>query len=261
MNESHSALYRVCITHRRSRPKRHRLRYGAFYLLLDLDELEQLDRRLKWFSVNRFNLFSFFARDHGPGTDAPLRPWVEEHLRRAGCAPDGGRIRILCLPRILGYAFNPLTVYFCEDRAGSLTAILYAVSNTFGERHGYLFRTDTPRDGLYRHDCEKRFYVSPFLNVEGRYFFRIRKPDDRLFLHIHQTDADGPVLDAWVRGTFSALTDGQLLATLVRFPLLTLKVIGGIHWEALKLWLKGIGLTTRPPAPEHEVTLVDGPQR
>lgn len=260
MSALRSALYQVRIAHRRSRPKKHRLKYGAFYLLLDLDELDQLDRSLRWFSVNRFNLFSFFARDHGPGTDEPLRPWVEAHLQRAGCRTDGGRIRILCLPRIFGYTFNPLTVYFCENRDGSLAAILYEVSNTFGERHGYLFRAGTPRDGLYRHDCAKEFYVSPFLKVEGRYFFRIRMPADRLFLHIHQTDAEGPVLDAWVRGTSSALTDGQLLATLVRFPLLTLKVIGGIHWEALKLWLKGIGLTTRPPAPTHDVTFVDGPR-
>ena len=261
MNMFDSAIYRARIAHQRTRPKRHHLKYAAFYMLLDLDELDRLHRRLRWFSVNSFNIFSFFDRDHGPGRDEPVRPWVESHLERAGIDHAGGRIRILCLPRILGYVFNPLAVYFCYDRDDRLAAILYEVSNTFGERHSYLFRTDEQEHDLYRHDCEKRFYVSPFMNVEGRYFFRVRAPSEKLFLHIHQTDAEGPLLDAWLRGSRMSLSDRNLLASIAQFPLLTLKVIGGIHWEALKLLLKGIGLKPRPKAPDQDVTLVDGQSR
>ena len=252
-----SSIYRVKIAHQRSRPKRHHLKYDAFYMLLDLDELDRMHRKLKWFSVNSFNFFSFFDRDHGPATDEPLRPWVENHLRRAGIELDKGKIQILCLPRILGYAFNPLTVYFCYDGKNELTAILYEVSNTFGERHSYLFQAGKNEDGLYRHDCEKRFYVSPFMNVEGRYFFRIRTPAQKLFLHIHQTDEEGPLFDAWVRGHRMNMSDRNLLSAIIKFPFLTFKVVAGIHWEALRLWLKGVGLKPRPKAPEQEVTLVN----
>lgn len=257
MSTLDSAIYRVRIAHRRLRPKRHDLKYGAFYVLLDLDELDDLQRRLKFFSVNRFNIFSFCDRDHGPGEDAPLRPWIETNLRRAGVESDVDSIHVLCLPRIFGYAFNPLTVYFCYSRDESLAAILYEVSNTFGERHTYMFRVDESGRGLYQHDCEKRFYVSPFMNVEGRYHFRVKVPGDKLYLHIHQTDTAGPILDAWVRGKHHPFSDRNLLSSLARNPLLMLKVLAGIHWEAVKLWAKGIAVTERPPAPADAVTFVD----
>lgn len=255
MNELHSAIYRVRIAHQRSRPRRHHLSYGAFYLLLDLDELDHLDRNSRWFSLNRFNLLSFYARDHGPGEDKALRPWVEDQLDRAGVDLDGGRIEVLCLPRILGYAFNPLTVFYCRDRTDRIRAILYEVNNTFGERHTYLFPIQGDRGQLLRHDCAKRFHVSPFMDVAGHYHFRTRQPGDTLFLHIHQTDADGPLLDAWVRGEREPVTDRHLVEKLWRYPLLTVKVIAGIHWEALKLWLKGVGFRPRPAPPTHAITI------
>jgi DUF1365 family protein len=256
MTDLNSAIYRCRITHRRSRPRRHHLSYGAFYLLLDIDELDRLDRNSRWFSCNRFNLLSFYNRDHGPGEDAALRPWVEAQLEQAAIALDGGRIEVLCLPRILGYAFNPLTVYYCHDRSNRICAILYEVSNTFGERHTYLFPIEGDDGQLLRHDCAKRLYVSPFMDVAGRYNFGTRQPGETLFLHIHQTDADGPLLDAWVRGEREPMTDRLLIQKLWRYPLLTIKVIAGIHWEALKLWLKGVGLRPRPAAPNHAVTIV-----
>ena len=240
-------------------------------MLLDLDELDYMHRKIKWFSVNSFNIFSFFDRDHGPGQDQPLRPWIETQLAAAGIKTGTGRIMALCLPRILGYAFNPLTVYFCYDEQQQLAGILYEVSNTFGERHSYLFKIgqseakggsqnkiNSMQDGstLHRHSCEKRLYVSPFMNVEGNYHFRVKSPANDLFLHIHQTDREGPILDAWVRGKRASIQTSSLLSNLLRFPLLTLKVISGIHWEALQLWLKGVGLKKRPAAPSHPVTII-----
>jgi DUF1365 family protein len=251
-----SSLYQTKISHRRRRPKKHKLQYGAFYLLLDLDELDRMHRKLKWFSYNSFNIFSFHDRDHGPGTKEPLRPWVEHHLQEAGVDLDGGTIQVLCLPRILGYVFNPISVYYCYHSDGSMQAVLYEVSNTFGQRHTYLFGIHNQEAELIQHSCKKCFYVSPFNEASGFYKFSLKRPSEELYLHIRQSDDDGPLLDAWVNGTKDHISDRNLLACLFRYPLLTLKVIVGIHWEALKLWLKGMGLTKRPAPPSSPVSIV-----
>jgi DUF1365 family protein len=251
-----SSLYHTRIFHRRRRPRKHKLSYGAFFLLLDLDELDLMHRRLKWFSSNSFNIFSFYDRDHGPGTNEPLRPWIESYLAQAGVDLEGGSIQALCMPRIFGYVFNPITVYYCYHRDGQMQAVLYEVSNTFGQRHSYLFSVDDAANGLLQHSCDKRLFVSPFIEVAGGYKFSLRRPAKELYLHIRQFDADGPLLDAWVNGEKAHVSDRNLLVCLLRYPLLTLKVIGGIHWEALKIWLKGIRTVSRPEAPSEPVTIV-----
>jgi len=251
-----SRLFHSQVYHRRSKPKQHRLSYKVFFTLFDLDELDTLHRRFRWFSVNSFNLFSFYDRDHGPGENRALRPWIEHQLAKAGRPEAAKRIEILCFPRILGYAFNPITVYYCYDARDHLSAVLYEVSNTFGERHNYLALINDGDSGLVRHSCEKRFYVSPFMDVTGHYHFSIKRPGDRIIVHIHQTDQDGPILDAWVRGKRGEINDRNLMACLTRYPLLTLKVIGGIHYEALKLWLKGIKTKQRPAPPAETVTVM-----
>jgi DUF1365 family protein len=256
MSMLQSCLYQTSISHRRKRPKKHKLKYGAFYLLLDIDELDRMHRKLKWFSYNSFNIFSFHDRDHGPGSNEALRPWIEHHLNNADVCLDGGRIEALCLPRILGYVFNPITVYYCYHRDGEMRAVMYEVSNTFGQRHSYLFTVHNQADDLMQHSCEKRLYVSPFIDVAGHYEFSLKRPAKELYLHIRQADKDGPLLDAWVNGSRTQVSDRNLLLCLLRYPLLTLKVVAGIHWEALQLWLKGVGLVTRPAPPENSVTIV-----
>ena len=256
MNGSASALYFGDVVHQRVRPCRHRLRYRVFFLLVDLDELDTLPRRLRIFSRNRFNLFSFYDRDHGPGDGRPLRPWVERQLAAAAVDLEGGAIRLLCFPRMLGYVFNPLTVYFCHRPDGEPAAILYEVNNTFGERHTYLVPVAPGSAPVLRHRCEKRFYVSPFNAVDGGYSFVVKPPADAVTVVINQSDHAGPLLHATLAARRAPLTRSALLATFVRYPLMTLKVIAGIHWEALRLWRKGLRLVDRPQPPAHPVTVV-----
>lgn len=251
-----SSLYFGTVFHQRTRPQRHRLAYRVFSLLVDLDELPRLDSELRLFSYNRFNLFSFFDRDHADGRSAPPRDWIERSLAQAGIDLGGGPIRLLCYPRILGYAFNPLSVYFCYDRDAVLVGIVYEVSNTFGERHTYVIPVTTAPPAAIRQECDKRFYVSPFMPVAGRYHFRIDPPSDHIGVVINYSDADGVLLHAAFRGSRVPLDDRALIRAFFSYPLMTLKVTAGIHWEALKLWRKHVPLVDRPPPPIHPVTVV-----
>lgn len=250
-----SALYTGAVVHARLRPVRHRLRYRMLNMLLDLDDLPALDRRLRLFGHNRRALFSFHDTDHGDGSGAPLRGQVEALLRQAGLDPAGGRIRVLCMPRVLGMVFNPLTVYFCHAADGALQAMLYEVNNTFGQRHSYLIPVEGPVTGALRQHCDKRFYVSPFMEMGLTYAFRVTMPDESLTLGIDAADAKGPMLFAAFAGRRKPLTDARLLAAFVSHPLLAARVVGGIHWEALKLWWKGMRLRPRPAPPADAVTI------
>ncbi len=256
-----SCIYFGEVEHRRFKPKRHNLRYRVFNVFLDVDELETLDRSLKLFSYNRPNVFSFYDRDHASGHDKPLRSWVEEHLSQAGIYLNGGKIKILCYPRIFGYVFNPISIFYCYDENDSLCAILYEVNNTFSERHTYLIPIDQEGSTHIRHSCDKRFYVSPFMAVSGQYHFRLQPPEQTISVEINHTDATGSLLYASFKGHLKPLKDSTFLKALVSNPLLTLKVISGIHWEALKLWLKGISLVDRPSPPNNPVTVVSSSER
>src|SRR5689334_8199986 len=160
-----SAIYEGAVMHRRLRPRQHRFRYRVFALLLDLDELPALGLRL--LRYNRRGLFSFQDRDHGDGRD--LRAWLDDLLAQKGITAKGPR-RVLCYPRILGYVFNPLSVWFCDDEQGRLKAIVYEVHNTYEERHTYVLPVEDNRQSI-RHGCAKAFYVSPFLSRDCRYAF------------------------------------------------------------------------------------------
>lgn len=243
-----SAIYRGSVVHERVRPKRHRLSYAVFSLLLDLDELPELDRRLPLFGHNRWAPLSFHDRDHGPTTGEPLRPWVEARLHEAGLVADGGPIRLLCYPRVFGYVFNPLSVYFCYRRDGSLAAILYEVCNTHRERHTYVIPVEPSARGVVRQSCGKLLYVSPFNAMEANYLFRVIPPAEAVSVVIRQEDAEGLLLAASFRGRRRAMTGRGLARALAAYPLLTLKVTAAIHWEALRLWLKGLPVFPHSPA-------------
>ncbi len=254
MSALKSALYVGIVAHRRLRPRRHALRYRTFALLLDLDEIPALAGRLRLFSHNRFNLFSFFDRDYGTGASR-LRAEVEACALKAGIDLSGGAIQLLTMPRILGYAFNPLSIYFCHARDGALRAILYEVSNTFGERHSYFIPVETSGEsGVVSQSCAKQFYVSPFMAMEMTYAFTILPPGAKVSIAIAESDKEGLVLTATQNQARVELSDAALARVFFSHPLLTLKVIVGIHFEALVLWLKGMRPHVRPPRPDQAVT-------
>lgn len=248
------ALYLGRVTHRRLRPVSHRFAYRVFSLLVDVDRLDALARRLRWFSRGRFNLFSFHDRDYGDGA-GDVAEWVRAALREAGL-PAGGRVLLLCYPRMLGYAFNPLAVYYCHDEGGRLGAIIYEVRNTFGGKHCYLIPV-RGRGDIIRQDADKVFHVSPFMAMETRYRFRLSPPGDDIAVVIRQTDGEGPIFNAAFAGRRATLDDAALLRAFCAYPLMTLKVIAGIHFEALRLLLKGMRLRKGAPEPGRLVTAVD----
>ena len=254
--ELRSALFPGCVTHARLKPKQHRLSYRIYSLLIDLDELDEMDRRLRLLSVDRFNLFSFHRKDRGDGSGSDLRKQVEKCMREAGIEPEGGPIRLLTMPRLLGWAFNPLSVFFCYASDASLKAILWEVDNTFGERHGYMIPVQADGAKEIVQECDKAFYVSPFMDMDLRYKFRILPPDDTLSIWIAAFDREGLVLTARHLARRTRLTDAALLKAFFAIPFLTLRVVGGIHWEALKIWLKGVGLRVHPLPPENPVSFV-----
>ncbi len=248
-----SALYTGWVMHRRLRPRQHQFRYRVFSLLIDLGELPLLDRKLRLFAWNRFGLFSFQDRDHGDGR--PLSPWLDDLLQGAGIVADGTR-QVLCYPRILGYVFNPISVWFCRDRARVLKAIVYEVHNTHGERHFYVLPV-AGNQAIVSHDCPKDFYVSPFLSNDCRYFFHIRPPGEKVAVVIHEKEMGTAMLDASFTGDRRPLTDRALLTMLVAYPLMTLKVVVAIHFEAVRLMLKGIRRHPHSPAPPTPVVASD----
>jgi DUF1365 family protein len=248
-----SGLYAGRVVHTRLRPRRHRLSYACYWLLLDLDHLETLSRTLRFFSLDRFNLFSLRNADHGTGSDVSIRAQAHAHLANAGIDASDGKLFLMAMPRVLGYGFNPLSVYYFIRNDGRAGAVMYEVHNTFGERHSYLVPVTT--DALpIRQRCDKQFYVSPFLPMDLTYDFEVTVPGRHANVSIRAADRDGLILSASLTAQRQELTDRNLLTAFVTHPLLTLKVIVAIHWEALRLWRKGLGLVPRPPAPEHSVT-------
>jgi len=253
-----SALYVGPVTHRRFKPKTHALSYRVFMLLLDLDDLPSLFSRLKLLRPGRFGLMSFSARDHGDKAHDDLKTYVSARLLEAG-VEGGGPIRLLCMPRVLGYGFNPLSVYFCHDADERLSAILYEVRNTFGQRHSYLIAT--PENGPesapdpVQQTAPKRFYVSPFMDMDLTYVFDVAPPGEAVRITIQVRDDTGPVLTAAFAGQRRELTDKALLHAWITHPLLTLKVMAGIHWEAVKIVARGFRFNGRPSLPAEPVTV------
>ncbi len=258
-----SAIYEGHVVHRRLAPRRHHLRYALFQVLFDLDHLPALDRRLRWFSHNCQNLFSFFDRDHGDGRAGPLRGYVEDVLGQAGIDIRGGPIRLLCMPRMFGHVFNPISIYWCHHADGRLAAMLYEVNNTFGQRHSYLIPANPcTEEAFVKQSCDKALHVSPFMDMTMAYDFVISPPGKAVSTSVNGRTGDGePMIIANFSGARREFTDARLIRLVVVYPLMTWKVILAIHWEAAKLLAKGLRLKPAPPPPDRPVSFARAPTR
>ena len=231
-----SCIYNGEVTHTRFKPVRHFLKYKTFSLLIDLDEINLLDKSIGIFSHNKFNIFSFYDKDHGDRDGGNLKDWVISNLKKFRIKENITNIKLLCYPRILGYVFNPLSIFYCYEK-DKLVAIFYEVKNTFNEQHTYIFKIKNNEEIIQK--CRKKFYVSPFMDMETFYNFRLLNPKDKLSVFIKQTDADGTILTATQTGDKKEFSFKQLAINFIKYPLMTIKIISSIHYEALLLWKKG----------------------
>ena len=231
-----SCIYNGEVTHTRFKPVRHFLKYKTFSLLIDLDEINLLDKSIGIFSHNKFNIFSFYDKDHGDRDGGNLKDWVISNLKKFGVKENITNIKVLCYPRILGYVFNPLSIFYCYEK-DKLVAIFYEVKNTFNEQHTYIFKIKNNEEIIQK--CRKKFYVSPFMDMETFYNFKLINPNNKLSVFIKQTDADGTILTATQTGDKKEFSYKQLAINFLKYPLMTIKIISSIHYEALLLWKKG----------------------
>jgi DUF1365 family protein len=225
----------------------------VFSLFIDLSELNELDNKLKFFSLNKFNLISFYEKDHGERDGSSLLNWVKFNLSNNNISTENIKIKLLCYPRILGYVFNPLSIFFIYDKDENLISILYEVKNTFGEQHTYIFKVES-ENKLIQNNCSKKFHVSPFIEMNCNYFFRILNPGEKLSVIIDQYDQEGKILFASQDGKRSDLTSENLMNSYLKHPLMTFKIISAIHFEAFKLWIKGIKFVKKKLKIKNNIT-------
>ena len=248
ISDDAAALYLGDVMHARLKPTGHRFSYRVMSLLIDLGRLDEADRQSRLFGVNRAALYSFHESDHGDRDGSSLLCYARRCADGHGIDLTGGRVLLLCYPRLLGYTFNPLSVYFCYRANGTLAMLIYEVRNTFGEIHAYALPVGPDEISLagIRQEQDKLFYVSPFIEMAMRYHFRVTPPGDVVRLRILETDAEGPVLAAAFSGERRRLTSAALARAFAALPLVTFKIMAAIHWEALRLWLKGARIVARP---------------
>ena len=238
--------------HRRLRPVLNAFTYPVFFVQLPVADLAAGNGPI--FSVDRSNLLSFHQKDHGPRDGSPLLPWIQGLLRQQGL-PDDGEIVIQCFPRVFGYVFNPVSFWFCHNPAGELIAVLAEVSNTFGGRHSYLLHNPDGaplREGQELR-ADKAFHVSPFCEVEGGYRFRFYVQRKCPVVRIDYDDAEGEVLLTSIAGRSAAWSTRALIGAFLRMPLLTAGVVFRIHWQALKLWIKGVPFVGARSSRDHQL--------
>ena len=247
-----SSIYNGTVIHKRFKPKSHFFRYKVFSLFIDLSELNILEKKISFFSYNRFNLISFFDKDHGNRDGLSLIEWVKKNLKENRINSEEIKVRLLCYPRILGYVFNPLSVFYVYDKNENLISLLYEVKNTFGEQHTYIFKVENGQ--LLQHNCSKKFHVSPFIEMNCDYFFKILKPSEKISVIINQYQLKEKILYASQDGTRVDFTSLELIKSYLKHPLMTFKIISAIHFEAFKLWVKGIKFVKKKLKIKNNIT-------
>ncbi|MCG7865264.1 MAG: DUF1365 domain-containing protein [Candidatus Thiodiazotropha taylori] len=255
MSDQQSKIYLTHVMHQRFFPVDYRFSYPVFSLLFDLDRIEAESRSLSLFSIDRFNLLSFNRKDHGPRDGSCLKSWATQLLSSQNIEIGDGSIKLLCFPRILGYAFNPISIWYCYHKDGSLKALICEVNNTFKEHHFYLIHNhgeslSWPVSAVK----QKQFHVSPLIGMNGEYHFAFHKPGKRLGVVIREYQDERLMLTASQAGYSYPLKDSRLLYALIRTPLMTFKVMFAIHWQALKIWLRGAQFFPKPKPPKEQIS-------
>ena len=249
-----SSIYNGQVIHKRFKPKVHSFRYNVFSLLIDLSELETLDKQVNFFSYNKFNWISFYDKDHGDRDGSSLINWVQKNLRKNNISTENIKIKILCYPRIFGFVFNPLSVFYVYNSNENLISILYEVKNTFGEQHTYIFRIEKDAN-LIQNNCSKKFHVSPFIQMNCNYFFRLLKPGNKISVIIDQYENEDKILYASQDGIRTDFNTKYLIKSFLNHPLMTFKIIIAIHYEAFKLWSKGIKFIKKKIKIKNNITI------
>ena len=249
-----SSIYNGHVIHKRFWPKKHFFKYKVFSLLIDLSELYQLEKKLTLFSYNKFNVLSFYDIDHGPRDGSSLIDWVKENMTKNNINTGGITIKLLCYPRIWGYVFNPLSVFFVYDKNSNLVSILYEVKNTFNEQHTYIFKLQKS-EKLIEHSCRKKFHVSPFIEMNCTYYFKITKPGEKISVYIDQYDNKNKLLVALQEGIKVILNNKNLIKVFFSHPAMSFKIILAIHFEAFKLWVKGIRFVKKKFKIKNNITV------
>ena len=248
-----SKIYTGKVIHKRFKPKEHYFKYNVFSLLIDLNELEEINKYIKFFSYNKFNIISFYDKDHGDRDGSSIKLWVKKNLRNIGIMTEDISIKLLCYPRIFGYVFNPLSTYFIYNKHSELISIFYEVKNTFGEQHTYIFKAQDEK--TVQNKCKKKFYVSPFIEMDCEYHFKTLNPREQLSVVINQNDKDGKLLFASQDGISKDFDNKNLILSYLTHPLMTFKIIGAIHYEAFKLWAKRIKLIAKKIKLKNNITI------
>lgn len=249
------SIYTGHVAHKRLTPFVHELDYKVFSLLLDIDKLNETAAETRLFAYNRAGVVSFHDKDHGPRDGSPLRPWLNDLLDAHGYDLRDCPVRLLTFPRLWGYVFNPLSIFYCYDRDSRLKAVLYEVSNTFGQWHGYLLPAAQEASAPITQKARKEFHVSPFMPVDGTYAFTLTPPGEALSVLIrYQGDQGEDRMIAKHTASRTDLTAAGLARALFKHPMMTFKVMAGIHWEALKLWKKGAKFHPKPDLPRNRIT-------
>lgn len=249
------ALYAGIVRHVRHVKPRRKFAYRLWMLAVDLDDLDALAARSRVFRHNQFGLISIVDADHGPRDGSPLRPWVEQALTENGLQEFGARIRLMTMPRIVGYAFNPISFYFCSNDVGRLGAVLHQVKNTFADQVGYLIPV-AEASGQIRQHVAKSMHVSPFFDMQGHYDFRFSRLDERFRMTIRY-GADAKRMTVAMILNSTIFSDRNMLKLLGRMPLIALKVIAAIHWEAISTWVAGAKFYREPKVGHQPIILGD----
>ena len=248
-----SKIYTGKVIHKRFKPKEHYFKYNVFSLLIDLNELEEINKYIKFFSYNKFNIISFYDKDHGDRDGSSIKLWVKKNLRNIGIMTEDISIKLLCYPRIFGYVFNPLSTYFIYNKHSELISIFYEVKNTFGEQHTYIFKAQD--EITVQNKCKKKFYVSPFIEMDCEYHFKTLNPREQLSVVMNKKDKDGKLLFASQDGISKDFNNKNLILSYLTHPLMTFKIIGAIHYEAFKLWAKRIKLIAKKIKLKNNITI------